>query len=60
MLYVAGRIQDACPYKIIRYRPFGVKEAEQAVLGEEETDRDYAEGFAALAREAGASYAYVV
>ena len=58
--YVAGHIGPACPYKIIRYRPFGVRERYQKMLGEFETDRDYAERFAALARECGASKAFVV
>ena len=58
--YVARRIGAACPYKIIRYRPFGVRERFQKLLGEEETEPAYAERFAALARELGAAQAYVV
>ena len=58
--YVAEHIQDGCYYKIIRYRPYGVRERYQKLLGEFETDADYAEGFAALARELGAAKAYVV
>lgn len=58
--YVAQRIGDRCPYKIIRYRPFGVREEYQKLLGEFETDADYAERFAALARKEGAEKAYVV
>ena len=58
--YVAEHIQDGCFYKIIRYRPYGVRERYQKVLGEFETDADYAERFAALARELGAAKAYVV
>ena len=58
--YVAERIKDACDYKIIRYRPFGVREAYQKILGEMETDMDYAEQFAALARDLGASKAFVL
>ncbi len=58
--YVAGHIGDACFYKIIRYRPFGVRERFQKILGEEETDEAYAERYAELARKLGASKAYVV
>ena len=58
--FVAGRIRDACFYKIIRYRPYGVREKYQRVLGEYETDAAYAERFARLARELGAEKAYVV
>ena len=58
--YVAEKIGNHCPYKIIRYRPFGVKEDYQKQLGEVETEEAYAERFAALARSLGASGAYVV
>lgn len=58
--YVAGRIGSRCDYKIIRYRPFGVKPACQRELGEMETEADYAERFAHLARACGAAKAYVV
>ena len=58
--YVAEHIGSACPYKIIRYRPYGVREKYQKLLGEFETEQDYAERFAALARECGASGAFVV
>jgi len=58
--YVAGRIGDACDYKIIRYRPFGVRQRYQKLLGEDTTEPDYAERYARLARELGAGRAYVV
>ena len=58
--YVAGKIGDACDYKIIRYRPFGVREAYQRLLGEDTTDADYAESYAQLARDLGAERAFVV
>ena len=58
--YVAERIQDRCFYKIIRYRPYGVREKYQKLLGEFETEKDYAERFAQLARDLGAEKAYVV
>jgi pyruvate formate lyase activating enzyme len=58
--FVADKIRDSCFYKIIRYRPFGVRERCQKLLGEFETDRDYAERYARLARDLGATKAYVV
>ena len=58
--YVAGKIKDRCYYKIIRYRPYGVRERYRKMLGEFETDADYAERFAKLARSLGAEKAYVV
>ncbi len=58
--YVAEHIGDGCFYKIIRYRPFGVREANLARMGEDTTDADYAERYAALARSLGAERAYVV
>ena len=58
--YVAEHIGDGCFYKIIRYRPYGVREKYQKLLGEFETDAEYAERFAQLARDLGAAKAYVV
>ena len=58
--YVAEHIGAECPYKIIRYRPFGVRERYQKLLGEFETEQEYAERFAALARRLGAEKAFVV
>lgn len=58
--YVSRRIGSHCPYKIIRYRPFGVREQYRKILGEFETEKDYAERFASLARSEGAEKAYVV
>ena len=58
--YVAAHIRDGCFYKLIRYRPFGVRERYQKLLGEDETDAEYAEGFARLARSLGAEKAYIV
>ncbi len=58
--YVAKHIGDGCFYKIIRYRPYGVREQYQKLLGEFETDAAYAERFAALARDLGAIKAFVV
>ena len=58
--YVASRIGAACDYKIIRYRPFGVREEQQQILGTDETAPEYAEHYAALARSLGAEKAFVV
>lgn len=58
--YVAKRIQDKCFYKIIRYRPFGVREEMQKQLGEFTTDERYAQKYADLAVSLGAVKAYVV
>ena len=58
--YVAEKIGGECPYKIIRYRPYGVRERYQKVLGEFETGADYAERFAQFARDLGATRAFVV
>ncbi len=58
--YVSEIIQDRCFYKIIRYRPFGVREENKKLLGEWTTDEKYAEQYAQLARDLGASKAYVV
>ena len=58
--YVAQHIGDGCYYKIIRYRPFGVRERYQKLLGEWETDADYAQTYADLAQSLGATKAYVV
>ncbi len=57
---VAERIGGACDYKIIRYRPFGVREQYQKLLGEDTTDQAYAGYYADLARSLGASKAFVV
>jgi len=58
--YVSEQIRDGCFYKLIRYRPYGVRECGQALLGDSETDPDYAERFVRLARSLGAAKAYVV
>ena len=58
--YVASRIGSACDYRIIRYRPFGVREKYQRILGEETTPAALAEQYAELARSLGAAKAYVV
>ena len=58
--FAAEKIRGACPYRIIRYRPFGVREEYRLLLGEDTTDAEEAEKYAALAKSLGASGAYVV
>ena len=58
--YVSMKIGNACDYKIIRYRPFGVRERFQPVIGDRITEKEYAEKYADLARALGASKAYIV
>ncbi len=58
--YVAERIGSGCTYKLIRYRPFGVREAYRKTLGQEETEEAYAQRYAALARSLGAEGAAVI
>ena len=58
--YMAERIGGRCAYKLIRYRPYGVRESYQKLLGEFETDAEYAESFARRARSLGAEKAFVV
>ncbi len=58
--YVSGIIGDRCFYKIIRYRPFGVREQYLKELGEFTTDEAYAMTYVDLARSLGASKAYII
>ena len=58
--YVSEVIGDRCFYKIIRYRPFGVREKYLAELGEFTTSEDYAMKYAELAKSLGAAKAYVI
>ncbi len=58
--YAASRIGDACDYRIIRYRPFGVREKYRKLLGEDETPEEYAARYVDLARKCGAKKAYLV
>ena len=58
--YVSRIIGDRCGYKIIRYRPFGVRERYLPMLGEFTTDEAYAEKYADLARSLGAVNARVI
>lgn len=58
--YVAEHIGARCRYKLIRYRPFGVRERYQKILGEYETDESYARRFVELAKDCGAEGAFVL
>lgn len=58
--YVSGIIQDRCYYKIIRYRPFGVREQYLKELGEFTTDETYAQSYVGLAKSLGAAKAYII
>lgn len=58
--YVSGIISDRCFYKIIRYRPYGVREPNRKILGEQTTDEEYAQKYVDLARQCGALKAYMV
>ena len=52
--YVAEHIGNACCYRLIRYRPYGVRSACQTRIGSFETDVAYAQRYASLARSLGA------
>ena len=58
--YVAEHIGNGCRYKLIRYRPYGVRSRFQARIGDSETDMAYAERYASLARSLGAERTDVV
>lgn len=58
--FVSRIITDKCRYKIIRYRPYGVREKYAKILGEFTTEKDYAERYVELARSLGAENAVLV
>ncbi len=58
--YVSEVIGDRCFYKIIRYRPFGVREKYLPELGEFTTDEEYALKYVELAKSLGAEKAYII
>ena len=58
--YVSNIIKDKCLYKIIRYRQFGVREKGQELLGDYTTDEEYALKYVKLAKDLGASKAYLI
>lgn len=60
VIRVAETIGGRCPYKLIRYRPFGVRDAGKALLGEETTPEEEAESVLRAAREHGAENAFIV
>ena len=57
---VSKIIGDACDYKIIMYRPYGVREQNLDLLGHQETSKDYAAQYLKLAHDLGATKAYIV
>ena len=58
--YVSNIIKDKCFYKIIRYRQFGVRDEERKVLGDFTTDEEYALKYVKLAKQLGATKAYLI
>lgn len=58
--YVSERIKDNCFYKIIRYRQYGVRQQQKEILGDFTTREEYAMKYVKLAKELGASKAYLV
>lgn len=58
--YVSNIIRDRCFYKIIRYRPFGVREQYLPELGNFTTDEAYAMKYVELAGALGASKAHII
>ena len=58
--YVSKVIGDRCFYKIIRYRPFGVREKYLPELGDFTTDEAYAMKYVDLAQSLGAAKAYLI
>ena len=58
--YVSDIIKDKCFYKIIRYRPFGVRDQQQKELGEFTAEQRYAQKYADLAVSLGATKTYVI
>ena len=58
--YVAEHVGNGCCYKLIRYRPYGVRSVCQTRIGGFETDRAYAEQYASLARSLSAERAILV
>lgn len=52
---VASIIKDNCYYKLIKYRPFGVREENLKVIGENEVSDDYLQKYIDLAKKNGAT-----
>ena len=57
---VSKVIKDACRYKIIRYRPFGVRDKYLKLISSNETSMEEAEKYVRLAKRNGAKSAFVV
>lgn len=51
--YVSKHIQDKCIYKLIKYRPYGVREEYLDVMGRNETDDQYFKQYVELAKQNG-------
>lgn len=60
VITVAEIIGSKCPYKLIRYRPYGVRDAGRLLLGDDTTSEDEARRCLRIAREHGASEAFIV
>ena len=56
--YVSNIIKDKCDYKLIRYRPFGVREEYKKVVGLTTTEESYAQESVDYAIKCGATKAY--
>ncbi|MBO4235892.1 MAG: YjjW family glycine radical enzyme activase [Firmicutes bacterium] len=56
--YVSSIIQDKCDYKLIRYRPFGVRKENQKIVGDTTTEEDYAKECVEYAVSCGATKSY--
>lgn len=57
---VAKIIGDRCRYKLIRYRPFGVRDEYQKELSEDEMSLEEAQVYVDLAKSLGCSQAFVL
>ncbi|MBQ7146893.1 MAG: radical SAM protein [Lachnospiraceae bacterium] len=57
---VASLLDPAIPYKLLRYRPFGVRQEGIEIIGNTITEESDAEALAALARSLGAENCRVV
>ena len=57
---VASLLSPAIPYKLLRYRPFGVRQEGIDIIGNTITEESAAEALAALARSLGAENCRVV
>lgn len=58
--YVAEKIKDACIYKLLKYRPYGVRKEGIECFGNTITSNEYKEKMLLLAKENGASKAVAI